>query len=381
VKITKLTKFLERHDEHPATKDSYKISLNQFFKWKQTNADKYIVDIRKLSPKKKQEAIDRYKQDIEDYWKHLTQKYKPKYTRSVKLNAIRQLLIEYEIELPIVFWKRLKSSKEKGQRAATQDRIPTRHELRKIILEGKPIARTMFLLASCTGCRIGELTQLKLTDIPNLNNNPIWIMLPGEITKTGDPRTVFVSDETAVYLRKWVNEDREEYLKNIKHRMNQMSTHEKYKHFSKKHQTDDGRLFPISRQTAESYWQLMLKRANLDQRDTTTNMRVLHCHVLRKWFRTMMGKPMGIDACETVLGHSGYLTNEYRKIPEDELARIYYANQEYITVIQEPKSLEKLDSDLTGLKNDFQKIMNKWLITKDENETLRKENEELKKKR
>jgi integrase len=338
----KMEDFLSRHEA--ATRHSYEISLKQFFEWKHTDPDNYIKDLRKLSNGKKETVMEEYEKDIKAWWQYIKKTWNPKYTRNTKLNAIRQYLIEYHIELPIVFWKRLKTSKEKGPRAATQDRAPTRHELRKIILEGKPIARTMFLLASCTGMRIGEILQLKMGDI-DLSMTPIWINIRGETTKTGDARTVFVSDEAAIYLRKWMNEQRGQYLKDVKQRMERLSTHKNFKGLKDHHKTDDGRVFPITRQTAESYWQLMLKRSNLDKHDQTTNIRELHLHTLRKYFRTNMAKPLGLDITEAIMGHRGYLTESYRRYSKQDLAKMYQENQEYITVIQEPRSLEKLDAD------------------------------------
>ena len=348
--------FLKNHQ-------GYKVALEQFFEWKQADKDQYIKDLRDLSNKEKEDALDQYEQDMKDWWEYIAgdgDKKKghwpnSKFTRNAKLNPIRQYLIANRIELPAIVWKEFKRGKNKGACAATQDRIPTRHELRKIMLEGKPIARTMFLCASCTGMRLGEIMQIKRENI-DLNMDPIWINIPGEITKTGDARTVYLSDETAIYLRKWLSDEKDsegnyvegtraKYLQDIKQRMNQMATHEKYKDFANKHQADDGKIFPISRQTAESYWQLMLKRANLDQRDPTTKVRVLHLHTLRKFFRTNMAKPLGVDITEAILGHRGYLTDAYRRYPKHDLAQLYKEKQEYVTIIQEPKALEKLDAE------------------------------------
>lgn len=323
----------------------YTIALNQFFECKQTDPNEYIKDLREMSNKEREEALDQYEQDMKNWWEYIKTKWpNSKYTRNAKLNAIRQYLIANRIELPSIVWKGFKQGKNKGACAATQDRIATRHELRKIILEGKPIARTMFLISSCNGMRIGEIIGIKKENI-DFNMDPVSINISGEITKTGNPRTVPVSDEAAIYLRKWINEDREKYLKAIKHRMQQMAKHKKYKAFENKHKTDDGRVFPITRQTAESYWQLMLKRANLDQKDSITKVRVLHLHTLRKFFRTNMAKPLGVDVTEAIMGHRGYLTEAYRRYSPQDIAKLYKEKQEYVTVIQEPKAIEKLDAE------------------------------------
>jgi len=329
--MNKLENFLNQHEE--ATRHSYNISLNQFFKWKNTDSDSYL--------KKNPETI---KEDIKNYWIHLKDTYKPKYTRNAKLNAVRQFLIEYEIEFPTVFWKRLKKAKDKGARASTQDRAPTHHELRRIIHEGKPIARAIFLISASTGMRIGEILGLRKENI-EMNKNPVWINIPAGITKTGDARTVYLSEEGRIALERWFN-DRDKWIASAKSRMEKLSKHKGFEKLKGKHQEDDGRVFPITRQTLESYWQLMLKRANLDMRDPTTNMRVLHAHTLRKFYRSNMIKPLGIDVTEALLGHRGYLTDAYRRYSKEDLAKLYAKHMGNVTVIQEPKNIEKLETDM-----------------------------------
>ena len=330
--MNKLENFLNQY-EATATRNSYSISLNQFFKWIKSDPDNYL--------KKNPEAI---KEDIKNYWIHIKKTYKPKYTRNVKLNAVRQYLIEYEIEFPTVFWKRLKKAKDKGARAATQDRAPTRHELRRIIHEGKPIARAIFLMAASTGMRIGEILALNKNDI-DLSKNPAWVNIRSETTKTGDARTVYLSDESRIALDRWLN-DRKRWIANAKSKMEKLSKYKGFEKVTSRHEKDNGTIFPVTRQTLESYWQIMLKRANLDMRDPTTNVRVLHAHVLRKFFRTNMAKPLGLDVVEALLGHRGYLTEAYRRYSKEDMAKIYQKNMDHVTVIQEPKNLEKLENDM-----------------------------------
>ena len=350
--MNKLENFLNEHEG--ATKNSYGLSLKQFFEWKKTDADSYIKSFKSLNEEQKEELLEEYQNDIKEYWKYIKQRWKPKYTRNAKLNPVRQLLIEYKIELPMVFWKRLKKDKDKGARALTQDRAPTHHELRRIIHEGKPIARSISLIAISTGMRLGEILQLKISDI-DWKQKPVWINIRGETTKTGDPRTVYLTEEASNVLENWMyikdengKTNRDKWFETVQSRMQKLAEAkpELFKKLKDRHKHDDGTIFPITRQTAESYWQTMLKRANLDMRDTSTNLRVLHFHTLRKFFRSSMAKPLGLDVTEALMGHSGYLTDAYRRYSKSDLAKLFLDNQQHVTVIQEPKDVKKLEQDM-----------------------------------
>jgi integrase len=235
--------------------------------------------------------------------------------------------------------------------------------------------------------RIGEILSLKKNDI-DWTKDPVWINIRGETTKTGDPRTVYLSDEAKIYLHKWINEEHDDYFKNIKQRVERLSEHKnsangRLTRIKDMHQHDDGRLFPITRQTAEAYWQTMLKRANLDQRDPSTNMRVLHLHTTRKFFRTMMIKPLGVDVCEAILGHKGYLTDAYRRYSKDDLARLYKENQKHVTIIKEPVDIDKLektmDSRLQEKEADIQRLKLDFIEAKLRSQDMEKEISEMKK--
>lgn len=71
------------------------------------------------------------------------------------VSAVKTFLLENEVELPELFWRRLDGRGE-GTRALTIDRVPTNLDLRKI-LEHMPIqGRALFLILSSSVMRIGE---------------------------------------------------------------------------------------------------------------------------------------------------------------------------------------------------------------------------------
>ena len=77
--------------------------------------------------------------------------------------------------------------------------VPTNNQLKKILSHGKAIERALFLIASSSGIRIDTLLQLEPSDI-DMNNSPVKITIPGRITKSGNPRISFMSDEAKTAL-------------------------------------------------------------------------------------------------------------------------------------------------------------------------------------
>ena len=145
--MNKIEKFLNQYDA--STRKTYGYHLKLYFKVIKANPDTYFSRKRN------------YEADIDKFWKHQKQYTKSICSRNGRVNAVKQLLIENDIELSQKFWKKLKrSTKDKGNKPITLDRTPTRYELRRIILEGKPIGRAISLIASSSGMRIGEIVQL-----------------------------------------------------------------------------------------------------------------------------------------------------------------------------------------------------------------------------
>ena len=369
--VDKLEKFLSQHTPH--TRQTYEINLKQFFTWVHCSPEDYLLKDKK-----------EIQEDIKQYWLYIKKKYTPKYTRNSKLNSVRQYLIEYEIELPTVFWKRLRKPSDRGAMAATLDRSPTRYELRKIILEGKPIARALFLMAYSSGMRIGELLKITFDDI-DLDYTPTKISIRAEYTKTGDPRTVFISDEATDALKKFLKE-RDQWIKTAESRLQKLQAHPNYKQKLDTTKLESNRIFPITRQTASQYWNTMLDRSNLDKQDPTTSIRVLHLHCLRKFFRTNMAKPLGLDVTECLLGHRGYLTEAYRRYSIKDLADMYQDSQKVLSIyteettditevdkeIQELKNInQQKDQQIQELRNQMQMLMAKILSIDDQNSKLK----------
>ena len=331
-----LEKFLSLY-QSKSTIGAYRNGLKVYFTFiygksgqLEEKADQYLTDKRNIE------------EDLTNFQNSL--RGRPPKSINLYITTVRTFLIENNIELSQAFWKRLGRRRGRSNRARTLDKVPSNKEL-KSILSHMPIqGKSLFLLLSSTGMRIGEALKLQLEDI-DLENNHITIR--GENTKTGTSRHAFFSTESKDYLGEWLK-NRDRYLEQATGRSAR---------FDKK--AEDNHLFPFNANTAYFMWKTSLEKSGNGQKDRSTNRRVFHPHVLRKFFRTRMGSVIPVDVVEALMGHEGYLTEVYRKYSTEDLAKFYkqgeYALQVFGADIEE---LSKVREEIKEDRDNLQRIVN-----------------------
>jgi len=355
-------------DAYPSksTRRNYRIALTDFFcnmfegmpprgydskvkrvQWLDVQAGRYFSETRD------------FEKDVQDFLGSLNG-CAPKTVR-MKIAAVRTFLVENDVELSQKFWRRLRR-KIKGSRALTLDKVPSNAELRKIVMHMPIQGKSLFLLLSSSGMRIGETLQLKLADI-DLDKTPMRIQIRGEYTKTGNPRHAFASKEAKESIQEWLKV-REGYLE---------AAIKKSHLFEKK--SEDSRLFPFENVTAYAVWRNALKKAKMDERDQSTNFRKIHPHVLRKFFRTRLGAVIPVDIVEALMGHEGYLTEVYRRYSMEDLAKFYLQGESALLVFTEAGEVTRLRQEVEESKEQLQTLVNtltmKSMRLEEENKDLR----------
>jgi integrase len=256
-----------------------------------------------------------------------------------------------------------------GGSPRTQDRIPTKQELKAIMDHSDMQTRTLITLLSSSGMRPGEALQLAWSDI-DIDRGVIKIR--GEITKTDTPRVVFISREAIDILREW----------------------QKYHHLYIERKRvpneyagveDPTRIFPLAYSNASQKFRRAIERAGLDKRDGSTGRYVLHLHGLRKFFRTnfVQGGSDGraTDVVEILMGHDGYLNGAYVRLTVEQLEQYYREAESVLWIHREPainteelkrveaenerlrakveattKDIEMLVADYSRLKDNFDRL-------------------------
>jgi len=282
-KINRVEKFFETYSSH--TTGTYRWVLKKFFSSIYGNG-------------KLENQVERYFSGERDYEEDVSSffvKIRDEAPLTVinELAVVRVFLSSQDVNLPPKFWRDLRR-RRKGSRALTQDRIPSHAELRSILNHMDIKGRALFLTLASSGMRIGEIMMLKLSDI-NLECEPAKIRLRGEYCKNGNPRTVFISKEAREAVKEFFK-IRESYIKSAARRS----------HLYPQGSVDD-RIFPFSTANAMVMWHGALRKAGLDARDSSTNWRELHIHVLRKFFSTQMEYKIPKCIIEALMGHEGYL--------------------------------------------------------------------------
>lgn len=338
------------------TNKAYKTVLNGYFRIIKANPNTYFDRKRE------------YEKDIEKYWQHLIKEKRPPLSIKQKLMVVKTFLDEYEVIIPKKTWKKFRR-KTKGTRAATMDSVPTNNQLKKILSHGKAMERALFLIASSSGIRIDTLLQLESSDI-YMDNFPAKITIPGRITKSGNPRISFMSNEAKAALEEFMKV-RDEYLTTA------VARSKNKPHIIKS--SNDPTIFPCSYYTARVKWNRMITKAGYGEKDKTTDRYKMHIHTLRKFFRTRMALEIPLDVVEALMGHEGYLTQAYRRYDERQLADMYQKGMHTVAVFEIPpdltdvneklvekdKQIDELKYQMEVMRNQMNQLMADKLISMD----------------
>ena len=320
---------------HRSTIEGYRNTITKYFKIIKKNPETYFT--------KNQD----YEKDIRKYWKYIIEKtgYTPK-TMIVALSVVRLFLEENKIMFPKMFWKRLRNKKKLVNRAVTMDQVLKNNELKQVLSHADAMERAFFLMQSSSGLRMGEMLQIELDDI-DIEQDPPRLILPGNITKNGMPRTTFISTEAKEYF--------EEYLK-VRDGFLRTSI---AKTRNGKKSMNDKRIFPYHRSVITRKWHRLLRYSKYNKKDKMTDVRIYHNHTLRKFFETRLsnaGVPPGI--IHALQGHEGYLDGSYKRYTVDELAGWYNKAMPALMVFESPPDLTEVNKQMKDMETRMEKMEN-----------------------
>jgi integrase len=286
-----------------------------------------------------------YEEDLKAYFVNL--KGKPPKTVNICLTAAKMFLMENGVELPAIFWRRLKG-RRRGTRALMLDKVPSNAELRRILSHTDIKGKSLFLVLASSGMRIGEALKLKVEDL-DLTSEPAKVNIKGEYTKSGNPRVAFISFEAKESLEEWLKV-RSEALNSA------IGRSVKY---GKK--AEDLRIWPFEPNTAYFIWRNAVSKSGFGKRFQYNNSLerfTVHPHVLRKFFRTKMATVIPVDVTEALMGHEGYLTEVYRRYSLEDLAKFYKQGEHTLLVFAESENISKLKAEIEERNRQLQSLVN-----------------------
>jgi integrase len=315
---------------------------------------KYHVDEHQLVEKIKIQELDIYKV-LSEFVIFLDKNgYKPK-TIQVRLAATKGYLRHIGIKIST---DDCKHSVRMPKPIRHRDEPITKEMILRLLRNVSPNMQTIILVLLSSGMRIGELVQLKISDI-DFTSKPTRIRIRAETTKTREERETFITTEATNALKDYLtkryswNETRDNsHLKNTLFfgRSSALKT-------TPKQDIRAPESTLASNLLIRNLTNALARMPELDEKNAN-GRRVIHFHGLRKFFRTTVGNVCGRDFAEALIGH-GFYMDTYYVLSESQKRELYLKAEPYLT-ISDFKSVEQNMEDLTAkcanLESQFEQL-------------------------
>ncbi len=235
----------------------------------------------------------------------------------------------------------------------TREEPLTKEILVRLMRNLSPKLQTVVLVAVATGMRIGEIVQLRISDV-DFSYKPVKIKLRAETTKTRESRETFLTEEATNslkdYLRKfygWIEGANNEHLKDqIIFGRTSLST------VSRKPVKD--RTHSTVNLLQKMLFHQITKISDLS-RNNENGRKAIHFHAFRKYFRTVVGNACGRDFAEAIIGHKFYLSTYYN-LSEAQKKELYLKAEPYLTI----SDYAKIEQTIQDLTEKYQKLEEKY---------------------
>ncbi len=231
----------------------------------------------------------------------------------------------------------------------------TKELILRVLRNVPPRLQTVILILASSGIRIGELVQLKLSDI-DMSTTPTTIRLRAKITKTRTARETFITTEATNSLKDylsrtlgWIENKDNSHLDDIE--FFGRSALGSRRRTEKTVQPDS--------LVSEGYLMRQLrvhtsKVPDLDKKNPS-GYSIVHFHAFRKFFRTVVGNASGRDFAESLIGHQFYMNTYYQL--ENEKKREMYLEVEPLLTISDFKAVE---TNLKQMNEKYQSLEAKF---------------------
>ena len=201
--------------------------------------------------------------------------------------------------------------------------------------------QTAVLVATASGIRLGELVQLKISDV-DFDQKPTRLRIRADTTKTKEARETFLTTEATKalkdYLVRFFGWKEGELNEEIKQKIIFGRTTKSRKENERKLKLDP--VLVRENILIRSLKQYTRKIPELDQRNEN-GRKIIHFHAFRKFFRTIVGDAVGRDFAEALMGHHFYL-DTYYNLPQEKRREMYLKAEPYLTIAD----LIKFEKDL-----------------------------------
>ena len=232
----------------------------------------------------------------------------------------------------------------------------TKEMILRVLHNSSPKLQTAILVCASSALRIGELVQLKLSDI-DFESNPVKLNIRAEIAKGSMSRETFITSEATSALQDYLKRyfDWKENESNL-HLQDTMI-------FGRISKVKTGSVPKFSLNSAKQILQNSLRNQieNIPELNVKNEngLRAIHFHALRKFFRTTVGNVCGRDYAEALMGH-GFYMDTYYQLPDEKKKQMYLDAEPHLTISDfeaVEKNIQTISAKNTQLEEKFNDLL------------------------
>ena len=327
--------------------DSYRFAINRFKKFVQ---DKYEKSLEQIISEIKDNSMDRY-QIFQNFVIYLDKEGKKPSSIKIWVMGAKGFLKHCGIKL---YNEDFKMAVKLPKRVHQREEPLTKEIILRLLNNVSAKLRTIILVATASGMRIGEILQLKLYDI-DFDSKPTKIKIRAETTKTRESRETFLTAEATKSLKDYLTRYfgwKENEFNNLQDLIIFGRTSKSRKSLKERKTTLQKSNSSVLTNSMKRHLENIPELSKLNENGRL----MVHFHAFRKYFRTVVGNAVGRDYAEALMGHHFYL-DTYYQLPDQEKLSMYLQAEPFLTI----SDFSAIKKELKNQKQIHEEIIKKQL--------------------
>lgn len=362
--------------------NSYRNALNNFLKFIQIN---YNHSVDEVISKVLSGEIERYEM-LNDFIIFADKLGKRPATIKLWVTAVKGLLRQFGIKIYSEDFRQLVRIPKDIK---TREEPLTKEIMVRLLRNLPPKLQTVILIAIASAMRIGEIVQLRLSDI-DFESHPTKILIRALTTKTRESRETFLTLEATNALKDYLsrffgwkegesNANLQDSIIFGRTTLSRSSIKNSAGFGTIRKQ--DNELLHTPEIVAKNVLIGSLKKYISKVPDlaklSENGRMVIHFHAFRKFFYTTVSNEVGANYAHALMGHHEYL-DTYYNLPEEKKKELYLKAEPHLTVsdftkiekdlmfvTEKQKEIEKNHLELLQMikseRIDFPKVLEKYI--------------------
>ena len=324
-----------------STMRSYKVSLNKF--------EGFLKTIQKSFPEILHDLKNKNKDPVfllDEYYTYLSKVNMKNSTIGNYLCIAKDFLNFHDMH---IYTEDIKQKFRTPKREVFYEEGLTKGIINRLLHNSSPKLQAAILITCSSGMRVGELIQLRLSDI-DFTTSPTNIRIRRETTKTRETRFTHITSEASKILSDYITKN----LNNLRSSdpylfMNYKGEHDPIS-YHKALLSARGSLMNMLREAVVSVPELAMKNENGKYR--------IHFHAFRKWFKTQVTNAQQSDFAEALMGHKSLKLVYYKQSTQDRL-NMYKKLEPHLTISdfsKVEKTIDELKDQVEFLSTELEKV-------------------------